>query len=162
METARSFAHIEPTAFTNNNVEWQRYRRLDLCHRCMDHVVDEINQICSEDKYFRFAEGKVRLGRCFWYLLSMDGLEIAATTMCTTDYCPVCEDPKDELDRTDHLYQLRGSVVRAQVAAAQSELLEPDGSVKQHCIGKVAHLHMIARYQTSYIFHARYRRKIIL
>ena len=34
---------LKPSAFTNNNVEWQRYRRLDLNHRCMDHVVDEIN-----------------------------------------------------------------------------------------------------------------------
>ena len=92
----------------------------------------------------------------------MDGLEIAATTMCSTDDCPVCEVPKDELDRTDHLYQLRsGSAVRAQVAAAQAELLEPDGSVKQRCIGKVAHLHMITGYQTSYIFHNRHRRNII-
>ncbi len=35
----------------------------------MDPVVEEVNQ----------------LGRCFWHLLSMDGLEIAATTMCGTD-----------------------------------------------------------------------------
>ena len=89
-------------------------------------------QLCSEDKYFRFADGKVRLGLCSWHLLSMDCLEIAATTMCSTDDCPVCEVPKDELDRTDHssLYPLlSGSAVRAQGAAAQAELLEPDGSV---------------------------------
>ena len=101
---------LKPGAFTNN-VELQRYRRLDLYHRCMpvDHVVDEINQLCSEDKHFRFADGKVRLGRCFWHLLSMDCLEIAATTMCGTDDCPVCEVPKDELDsdRTDVSYPLR-------------------------------------------------------
>ena len=63
---------LKQTAFANNNVECQRYRRLDLYHR-MDHVVDEINELCSEDKYFRFADGKVRLGQCFWHLLSMDG-----------------------------------------------------------------------------------------
>ena len=59
---------LKPGAFTNNNVEWQRYRRMDLYHRCMDYVVDEINQLCSEDKHFRFADGKFRLGplgRCF-------------------------------------------------------------------------------------------------
>jgi hypothetical protein len=72
----------------------------------MDPVVEEINQLCSEDNYFRFADGKVRLGRCFWHLLSMDGLEIAATTMCSTDECPVCEVPKDELDKTDVSYPL--------------------------------------------------------
>ncbi len=130
---------LRPGAFTNNNVEWQRYRRLDLYHRCMDYVVDEINELCSEDKHFRFADGKVRLGRCFWHLLSMDGLEIAATTMCGTDDCPVCEVPKDQLDRTDVSYPLRsGSAVKAQVQAAQDALLEPDGSVKPRCIGKVS------------------------
>ena len=104
----------------------------------MDHVVTEINQLCSEDKYFRFADGNVRVGRCFWHLLSMDGLEIAASTMCSTDDCPVCECPKNELDRTDTSYPLRtGSVVKSLVEAAQAELLEPDGSVKHHCIGKV-------------------------
>jgi hypothetical protein len=73
---------LKATAMTNNNLEGQRYRRLDLYHRCMDIVVAEINELCSVDKHFRFADGKVRLGRCFWHLLSMDGLEIAATTMC--------------------------------------------------------------------------------
>jgi len=97
---------LKATAMTNNNLEEQRYRRLDLYHRCMDIVVAEINELCSVDKHFRFADGKVRLGRCFWHLLSMDGLEIAATTMCHTDECPVCECPKDKLDRTDILYPL--------------------------------------------------------
>ena len=69
----------------------------------------------------------------------MDGLEIAATTMCCTDDCPVCEVPKDELDRTDVSYPLLSvSAVRAQVAAAQAALLEPDGSVKPRCIGRVS------------------------
>ena len=121
---------LKPSAMTNNSVEWQRYRRLELYHRCMDPVVEEINQLCSEDNYFRFAYGKVRLGRCFWHLLSMDGLEIAATTMCSTNECPVCEVPKDELDKTDVSYPLlSGSTVKALVEDAQAELLEPDGSV---------------------------------
>ena len=30
---------LKATALTNNNLEWQRYRRLDLYHRCMDIVV---------------------------------------------------------------------------------------------------------------------------
>jgi len=42
----------------------------------MEPVIAEINALCSEDKYFRFADKKVRPGRCFWHLLSMDGLEI--------------------------------------------------------------------------------------
>ena len=98
----------KPKAITNNNVEWQRYRPgcLELYHCCMDNFVAEINYLCSEDKYFRFADGKVRLGLCFWHLLSMDGLDIAATTMCSTCDCPVCECPKDELDRTNVSYPL--------------------------------------------------------
>ena len=72
---------LKPTAFNNNDVEWQRYRRLSLYHSCMDYVVDEINELCSEDQYFRFADGRVRLGRCFGHLLSMDGLEIAANQL---------------------------------------------------------------------------------
>ena len=37
---------LKQTAFTDNNVEWQRYRRLrlDLYHRCMDQFIDEIYQ----------------------------------------------------------------------------------------------------------------------
>ena len=110
---------LKTSALTVDNVAWQRHRRLDLYHRCMDPVIAEINELCAEDKYFRFADKKVRQGRCFWHLLSMDGLEIAATTMCNTDNCPVCECPKDELDRTDFLYPLRDSAtVKARVEAA--------------------------------------------
>ena len=130
---------LKPGAFTNNKVEWQRHRRLELYHRCMDPVIAQINTLCSEDKYFRFADRKVRLGRCFWHFLSMDGLEIAATTMCSTLDCPVCECPKNELDRTDKLYPLRnGETVKAQVKRAQSELLEPNGCIKRNCIGRVS------------------------
>ena len=57
----------------------------------------------------------------------------------------MCEVPKDELDKTDVSYPLRsgpssGSTVKALVEDAQAELLEPDGSVKPRCIGKVAHI----------------------
>jgi hypothetical protein len=104
----------------------------------MDKVIAEINELCSEDRHFRFADGKVREGRCFWHLLSMDGLEISYTAMCPTDECPVCECPKDELDRTDKYYDLRhGSKIKSMVQAAQAELLNPDGSVKHSCKTKV-------------------------
>ena len=130
---------LKATAMTNNKLEWQRYRRLDLYHRCLDIVVAEINDLCSADKHFRFADGRVREGRCFWHLLSMDGLEIAATTMCHTDECPVCECPKDELHRSDVLYPLRcAETIKSRVEAAQAELLNPDGSIKDRCKGKVS------------------------
>ena len=76
-------------------------------------------ELCSVDRHFRFADGKVRLGRCFWHLLS-----------------PIR--PKDELDRTDILYPLRcGESIKSRVEAAQAELLNPDGSIKDRCKGKV-------------------------
>lgn len=129
---------LKATAMTSNKVEWQRYRRLELYHRCMDIVVAEINELCSADKHFRFADGKVREGRCFWHLLSMDGLEIAATTMCPTDDCPVCECPKDELERTDIAYPLRcGETIKSQVEAAQADLLNSDGSIKDQSPGAI-------------------------
>ena len=143
---------LKPGAFTNNNVEWQRHRRLELYHRCMDPVIAQINTLCSEDKYFRFADRRVRLGRCFWHLLSMDGLEIAATTMCSTNDCPVCECPKDELDRTDKSYPLRnGEKVKAQVKAAQSELLEPNRCIKRNCIGRVTFNSYMNTYHHSHM-----------
>ena len=63
----------------------------------MDLVAD-INNLCSAGKHFGFADGRVREGRCVWHLLSMDGLEIAYSTMCPTDDCPVCECPGKELE----------------------------------------------------------------
>jgi hypothetical protein len=64
----------------------------------------------------------------------MDGLEIAATSMCNTDQCLVCECPKDELDKshgTDFLYPLLygnfffgGGGVKTQVEAAQAKTPE--------------------------------------
>ena len=136
---------LKTSALTVDNVAWQRHRRLDLYHRCMDPVIAELNELCAEDKYFRFADKKVRQGRCFWHLLSMDGLEIAATTMCNTDNCPVCECPKDELDRTDVLYPLRNvATVKLQVEAAQAALLEPDGTIKHKCKKRVCHSTMVA------------------
>jgi hypothetical protein len=84
---------LKATAMTNNNLEGQQYRSLDLYHSCMDIVVAEINELCSVDKHFRFADGKVRLGLCFWHLLSMDWLELAASCRqppCATQTSAQC------------------------------------------------------------------------
>jgi hypothetical protein len=125
---------------TNNSVEWQRYSTIVAWTLLLKKSISFALRTTTSAA-FRFADGKVRLGRCFWHLLSMDGLEIAATTMCSTDECPVCEVPKDELDKTDVSYPLlSGSTVKALVEDAQAELLEPDGSVKPRCIGKVGHI----------------------
>jgi hypothetical protein len=68
-------------------------------------------------------------------LLSMDGLEIAAISMCHTDECPVCECPKDKLERTDFLYPLQSSSMwrNHQVSGG----VNPDGSIKNRSKGRV-------------------------
>ena len=82
----------------------------------------------------------------------MDGEEVAATLICSTSDCPVCECPKDELDRTDVVYPLRNtSKVRAAVYDAREELLEEDGTVKRG--NKVYRI----RYRCIMYYRIRYR-----
>jgi len=64
----------------------------------------------------------------------MDGNEVVATLMCSTSDCPVCECPKDELDRTELFYPLgvlrNTNNVKAAVCDASKEMLEEHGTVK--------------------------------
>ena len=76
----------------------------------------------------------------------MDGLEIATTTMGSTDdcQCPVCACLKDEVERTNVSYPLGCVVnVKSLLKDDQAEVLEPDCSLKDHCIGKVQHTNII-------------------
>ena len=62
-----------------------------------------------------------------------------AIMMCPTDDCLICECPRDELDRTDTTDELRsGEKIKSMVEAAQAELLNPDGSIKNRCKTKVS------------------------
>ena len=125
---------LKGAACTNTNKEWQSQRRLALYHAAMAPVIDEINEICSKDDYYRFADKLVREGRGFWHLLSMDGAEIAQATMCTTDNCPTCECPKAQLDNTDDIYALRDTeAVKKEVERERRRLLNADGSIKARC-----------------------------
>ena len=129
---------LKASACTNTDKSWQMQRRLDLYHRAMDPVIAEINELCKTARYYRWADKMVRLGLAFWHIISMDGLEIAATALSSTMECPTCECPKDELSRTDKLYPTRSTEhVRAGVNKARKELLNRDGSIKERCIGKV-------------------------
>ena len=131
----------------NTDVEWQRFRRLDLYHRCLDPIIAEINALCTEDKYYRFADNMIRKGRCFFHLLSLDGAEIAAATMCSTEKCPTCECPWDDLDSTEEIYPLRSTAdVKRRVEAAQSKFLNPNGSIKYRCKTKVRGILVIVSY----------------
>ena len=130
---------LKASACENTDKDWQAARRVELYHRCMDPIIEEINTLCSADNHFRFADKLVRKGRCFWHLLSMDGLEIAASTMCSTRDCPVCECPKDQLDQTDTAYPLRTTAeVKTRVETAQSRYLDRNGQIKQGNIGNVS------------------------
>ena len=125
----------------------QARRRLGLYHACLEHIIEQINALIKEPFYLRFADRKVRLCQAFYHFCSMDGEEVAATLMCSTSDCPVCECPKDELDRTDMFYPLRHTEeVKAAVYDARKELLEKDGTVKQGNKAKVSHTisHMLS------------------
>ena len=96
-------------------------------------IVTEVNEICSTDRYYRFADKVVRCGREFWHLLSLDGAEIAVATLCDTANCPTCasECPKAELDDTRKPYPLRStSDIKRAVNAEQTTYLNADGTVK--------------------------------
>ena len=125
---------LRGSACTNISKEWQSQRRLAIYHAAMAPIIDEINEICSKDDFYRFADKLVRQGRGFWHLLSMDGAEIAQATMCTTDNCPTCECPKAELDNTDDIYALRDTEeVKKSVERERQRLLNADGSINDRC-----------------------------
>ena len=94
-------------SFPNTDVEWQRRRRLSVYHSAMEHIVDDVNEICSTDRHYRFADKVVRCGRGFWHFLSIDGAEIACATLCDTHNCPTCECPREDLDSTTTTYPIR-------------------------------------------------------
>ncbi len=126
---------LKASACTNTDQDWQRQHRLDMYHRAMDPVIAEINELCKTARFYRWADKLVRLGCAFWHIISIDGLEIAATALSNTMECPTCQPeckcPKDELERTDKLYPVRSSAqVGAGVEKARAELLNRDGSIK--------------------------------
>ena len=131
---------LKGSACTNTNKEWQSQRRLAIYHAAMSPIIDEINEICSKDDFYRFADKLVRQGRGFWHLLSMDGAEIAQATMCTTDNCPTCECPKAQLDNTQDVWALRDTEeVKKAVERERQKLLNADGSIKDRCGEAVCH-----------------------
>jgi hypothetical protein len=58
----------------------------------MDHIIQDINELCSKDIHLCFADNKVRLSRAFYHVLVMDGaeLEVAAALLCDVNQleCP--------------------------------------------------------------------------
>jgi hypothetical protein len=130
---------LKASACIETDRDWLVNRRLDLYHRSMDHVIADLNELCSKDMHLRFADDRIRLSRAFYHVLVLDGAEVAAATMCDTRQCPVCTCPHDELDRTDVAYPYRHSEeVKAKVEAARREHLDEEGRVKDRHQSKVS------------------------
>ena len=121
---------LKGSACLETNDDWVRHRRMELYHSSMDHIIADINELCSKDMYLRFADGQVRCSRPFYHLLVMDGQEVGAALMCDVNQCPVCTCPHSELDRTDVTYPYRNmESVKAAVKEAQEAHLDEDGQV---------------------------------
>jgi hypothetical protein len=127
---------LKASACRVTDKDWLVHRRLDLYHSSMDHVIADLNKLCSSDIYLCFADNRIRLSRAFFHVLVLDGAEVAAATICDTRQCPVCTCPHQDLDRTDVAYPYRHSdEVKAMVMvnAARNENLDEHGRVKpQH------------------------------
>ena len=152
---------LKASACRSTDKDWLRNRRLDLYHRSMDHVIADLNDLCSRDIYLRYADNRIRLSRAFYHVLVLDGAEVAAATMCDTTQCPVCKCPHKELDRTDVSYPYRNKdEVQAAVEAARREHLDAQGRVKPRHQTKVQPIHMLSytiSYTTSYTIRYRIR-----
>ena len=75
---------LKGSVCTETDDAWLQHRRLELYHRSMDHIIQDINdsELCSKDIHLCFADNKVRLGRAFYHVLVMDGAEVAAALLC--------------------------------------------------------------------------------
>ncbi len=60
---------LKASACAETDKDWLVHRRLDLYHRSMDHVIADLNELCSKDIYLRFADDRIRLSRAFFMFL---------------------------------------------------------------------------------------------
>ena len=58
-------------------LQYTEYRLAELYYRSMEHILQDINELCSRDIYLRFADDKVRCSRAFFHVLVKDGAETA-------------------------------------------------------------------------------------
>ena len=58
----------------------------------MAPIFVDVNDICSTDRHFRFADKLVRRERGFWHLFCMHGTEIAAATTLQLPHVPMLKD----------------------------------------------------------------------
>jgi hypothetical protein len=53
------FPIFKGSVCTVTDEDWLQHRRLELYHRSMDHIIRDINELCSRDIYIRFADDKM-------------------------------------------------------------------------------------------------------
>ena len=99
---------LKGSACVETNDDWVRHRRMELYHSSMDHIIADINQLCSKDMYLRFADGQVRCSRPFYHLLVMDGQEVFFNT-----FDPISLTPESCMQRkgVPRLYERAASQV---------------------------------------------------
>ena len=77
---------LKASACAETDKDWLVGRRLDLYHRSMDHIIADLNELCSKYIHLRFADNRIRLSRAFYHVLVLDGAEVATATMCDNGY----------------------------------------------------------------------------
>jgi hypothetical protein len=73
----------------------------------MDHIIADLNDLCSRDIYLLFEDNRIRLSGAYYHVLVYHSGELAAATMCDTTQCFVCTCWHMDLERTDVLYPYR-------------------------------------------------------
>jgi hypothetical protein len=81
--------------------EHRAVRRLELFHDCIRILSRKLQELCSKDSNFLYADAVVRKTRPFLHFFIMDGLEISVNTLCPINSCPSCWCPNHELDNTE-------------------------------------------------------------
>jgi hypothetical protein len=69
---------LKGSVCTEMDDDWLQHRSLELYHGPMDHIIQDIDELCSKYIYLCFADDKVRLSPAFYHVLVMDGAEVAA------------------------------------------------------------------------------------
>ena len=54
MASISTFTRLKGSACTETDEDWLRHRLLELYHRSMDHIIQDIDELCSRDIYLRF------------------------------------------------------------------------------------------------------------
>ena len=71
---------LKVSAFAETDKDWLAERLLDLYRRSMDHIIADLNELCSKDIHLRFADNVIHLSKAFYHVLLLDGAEVAAAT----------------------------------------------------------------------------------